>query len=115
MPWWFWILLWVALAALTLLFLILLGFRVFRGFMAVMHDAERAGTRLGEQWDRRTDVQSAPDTAPAAVPGIFGDPHLLRTEYDDGKQARREDRRRRRVARRREHGQPVALRDLPGL
>ena len=38
MPWWSWILIWVALVALSLLFYVLLGIRLFRQFMATMKD-----------------------------------------------------------------------------
>ena len=38
MPWWSWILIWIALVALSLLFYVLLGIRLFRQFMATMKD-----------------------------------------------------------------------------
>ena len=47
MPWWSWILIWIALVALSLLFYVLLGIRLFRQFMATLKDLGAAGRKLG--------------------------------------------------------------------
>lgn len=113
MPWWFWILIWVALAALTLLFLIYCGFRLYRGFTALARDVGSATAVL----DRLSMPQTTPDpAAPADVDlAVFADPADKRTEYETGKVQRQERRRVDRVARRIDRGQPIAVRDLPGL
>jgi len=46
MPWWSWILIWIALIALSLLFYVLLGIRLYRQFMAVMKDLGAAGEKV---------------------------------------------------------------------
>lgn len=113
MPWWSWIVIWVALAALTLLFLIYCGFRLYRGFSAVLTELGRASSVV----DRLT--WSTGDQAGSSdrifEPAVFAEPSLMRAEYRSGKAQRAERRRVNRVARRIERGQPVAVRDLPGL
>jgi hypothetical protein len=115
MPWWSWILLWVALAALSLLFIAFLGWRVFRGFTATMRELAAAESGIGSVG--RTAAAEPGPAAPAAepavsIPAIFADPEAARLNYDAGKQERTEARRLRRVARRAERGQPQSLRDL---
>ena len=47
MPWWSWILIWIALIALSLLFYLLLGIRLFRKFMTTVKELGAAGDNLG--------------------------------------------------------------------
>ena len=47
MPWWSWILIWIALIALSLLFFVLMGVRLFRQFMATVKELGAAGDKLG--------------------------------------------------------------------
>lgn len=110
MPWWSWILIWVVLTAVALLLYVLIGYRLFRKFMAVLSEVQAAGSRLS--------FISA--TAPAAPekafqPAVFADPEEERRRYDEGKAVRKDARRERRVQRRIQHGQPRAWRDIPGL
>lgn len=112
MPWWSWILIWVALVALSLLFYVLLGIRLFRQFMATMKDLGAAGEKLGHL--NPPEVQEAPGEAEGPRPGsaVFASPAVMRHDYEASKLARREERRRRRVQRKKDRGQPQALGDL---
>ncbi|WP_445154355.1 hypothetical protein ACTWLI_13795 [Arthrobacter sp. Hor0625] len=129
MPWWSWILIWIALVALSLLFFGVLGVRLFRQFMATVKE-------LGEAGDRFANLGSAPLTPGSAVvhvgdvasehdgagnsagaqaaPGsaVFAPPAAMRHDYHASKVARQEARRLRRIRRKAERGQPQALRDI---
>lgn len=123
MPWWSWILIWVALVACTLVVLLLGGIYLFRKGVALMRGA---GEALDQLTARRSlpggdaaahdgaGEPSAAAAAPARVPGsaVFADPVLMRREYEDGREKRRLARRDRRVARRRDRGQMQSLADL---
>jgi len=114
MPWWSWILIWIALIALSLLFYVLLGIRLYRQFMAVMKDLGAAGEKVGHLAPAAAiDVDGTPwpgSTPPGTA--IFASRARMRHDYDASKSSRREGRRQRRVQRRRERGQPQSLRDL---
>ncbi|MFD1211532.1 hypothetical protein ACFQ36_05695 [Arthrobacter sp. GCM10027362] len=108
MPFWFWILLWVALCAVALLFIIFLGWRIFRAFMATLADLEAAAAKLT--------VTAAPSPAVpkddgVSIPAVFKDPERVRADYVEGKVRRREARRVRRVARRAARGQRQSVHD----
>jgi len=62
MPWWFWILLWIALVALALLLHLTLGYRLFRKFMATVHD-------LGDAGKRFSNLSPAAETSDVEVAG----------------------------------------------
>lgn len=111
MPWWSWILIWVALVALSLLFYVVLGVRLFRQFMAMMKDLGAAGAKLGQlgpldQPDAPAGNRHRPGSA------VFASPTLVRHDYEASKSSRREERRLRRVQRKTDRGQPQALGDL---
>lgn len=111
MPWWSWILIWVALVAVSLLFYVLLGIRLFRQFMATMKDLSAAGEKLGHL----SPVDAEDSTDPGRIPqgsAVFASPALMRHDYEASKSARRDERRRRRVQRKTDRGQPQALGDL---
>lgn len=117
MPWWSWILIWIALVAVSLLFYVLLGIRLFRQFMATMKDLGAAGERFGAPLADITDPAPQPGTVPEgqrAEPGsaVFASPMQMRHDYLTSKSSRREERRRRRVQRKADRGQPQALRDI---
>lgn len=127
MPWWSWILLWIALVALSLLFYAFLGFRLFRQAMATLKELGEAGSRLGQPGHRSSDPISDldPDAVaeggseaggltPSLPPGlaVFASPEQMRLEYHAGKAARQERRRARRVQRKADRGQPQRLRDI---
>ncbi len=113
MPWWSWILIWIALVALSLLFYVLLGIRLYRQFTAVIKDLGAAGAKLGHlspasvilEDHRRMD-------SPQPGSAVFASPARMRHDYDASKSSRREGRRQKRVQRRAERGQPQLLRDL---
>ncbi|MDK1327794.1 hypothetical protein [Arthrobacter sp. zg-Y1143] len=111
MPWWSWILIWLALAAGAAGFYALIGYRLFQRFLSVLRDVETATAKFSLR---------TPDTVPSMVvedekPGIFTEPAAARKSYEAGKTARRQARRQRRVERRTAKGQPRAWRDFPEL
>jgi hypothetical protein len=108
MPLWFWILLWVALCALALVFIGLLGWRLFRQFMRTLREFESAADRLASGLQAEPPVAEPHQPRPA----ILADPAVLKEEYALGKEQRREQRRQRRVARREARGQRQSLHDL---
>ncbi|MGW9405009.1 hypothetical protein ACWGQ2_13705 [Arthrobacter sp. NPDC055585] len=110
MPWWSWILIWVALTAVALLLYVLIGYRLFRKFMAVLREVQSAGERLSF-----ITAPVPPAEAGRFQPAVFADPEAERRRYDEGKASRKEARRERRVQRRILRGQPRAWRDIPGL
>ncbi|TLM86431.1 hypothetical protein FDW83_01355 [Pseudarthrobacter sp. NamE2] len=112
MPWWSWILLWVALVAVSLLFYALLGIRLFRKFMATVKDLGAAGEKLGRLGPLPEPAETAAAAGPAAGSAVFASPADMRHDYEASTSARREDRRRRRVQRKADRGQPQALGDL---
>ncbi|QDY91107.1 hypothetical protein E7Y32_13490 [Arthrobacter sp. UKPF54-2] len=129
MPWWTWIVIWIALISLSLLFYGVLGVRLFRQFMATVKE-------LGEAGDRFSNFASAPLTSGSAAvhvdpvgsngdgegtgsglraaPGsaVFAPPASMRHDYHASKVARQKARRLRRIRRKAERGQPQALRDI---
>lgn len=110
MEWWTWILLWLALAALALLFLGYLAWRIFRGFTALMDDVGRASELL--------DPESGgpePRNAPPAQTAVFRSPAVVRAENAVASRARKWQRLERRVRRRSDRRQPQLLRDMPHL
>ena len=111
MPWWSWILIWVALVALSLLFYVLLGIRLFRQFMATVKDLGAAGEKLGHLGPMAMPDASDPATPPPGA-AVFASPTLMRHDYEASKSSRREMRRQRRVQRKKDRGQPQALGDL---
>jgi hypothetical protein len=113
MPWWSWILLWVALIAVSLLCYVLLGIRLFRKFMATLHDLSAAGERFGH----RTYLPGHNDDDGGASPkvlgaAVFASPEQMRHDYVTAKASRQEVRRQKRVKRKAERGQPQSLHDI---
>lgn len=114
MPWWSWILIWIALIALSLLFYVLLGIRLYRQFMTVMKDLGAAGAKVAHLAPEAAIVDDGLQPPGSVQPGaaVFASPAQMRHDYDASKSSRREDRRQRRIQRRRDRGQPQSLRDL---
>ena len=119
MPWWSWILIWVALVSLSLLFFVLMGIRLFRQFMATVKELGEAGDKLTRLPVPAAVSGSASDPAPdpdivGIAPGLapFASPHQVRHDYHASKEARREARRQRRIRRKAERGQLQSLRDI---
>ncbi|HET7414261.1 MAG TPA: hypothetical protein VFI97_01020 [Arthrobacter sp.] len=112
MAWWFWILLWVALVALSLLFFGILGLKLFRSFTAVLAELEAAGTRLGSAGHDVGDGSAAGLRTYDARESLFRSRREAKLYYLSSKLQRQEQRRLRRMERKRQRGQPQALRDL---
>ncbi|MBG6190115.1 hypothetical protein IWX64_001051 [Arthrobacter sp. CAN_A212] len=111
MPWWTWIVIWVALLALTLLVLVALGYYLFRKVKALLKEVEHAGEVLDRS---TTPAASLDEVVREPVPlAVFRDPADVRDERAAGKALRVAARRERRVHRRVNRSQPVSLRDLP--
>jgi hypothetical protein len=121
MPWWSWIVIWIALVAVSLLFFVVLGARLYRQFMATLKDlgeaAERfstvpAGPRPAETGDNTHPAGAAHQDAPEPGSAIFASPAQMRHDYRASKFARQEARRQRRIQRKTDRGQPQRLRDI---
>ncbi|MCA4131459.1 hypothetical protein [Arthrobacter sp. M4] len=115
MTWWSWILLWVALIALSLLLHVLLGVRLFRQAMATVKELGAAGEKLGHLGPFPEPDKPDNDGGKRLLPpgsAVFAPPEQMRHDYLAAKAARREARRKRRVERRAERGQPQSLHDI---
>ncbi|ABM07859.1 MULTISPECIES: hypothetical protein [Micrococcaceae] len=113
MPWWFWILLWIALIALSLLLHLTLGYRLYRKFMSTVHELAAAGKRFSNLSPvvETSDVDGA-NPRPEPGSAIFASPDQMRHDYLTAKAFRQEVRRQRRVKRKAERGQPQSLHDI---
>jgi hypothetical protein len=113
MPWWSWILLWVALIAVSLLCYLLLGIRLFRKIMATLRELSAAGAKLGHLPTAPEPPQDDGGTGrPLPGSAVFASPEQMRHDYFAAKASRRELRRQRRVKRKAERGQPQSLHDI---
>ena len=119
MPWWSWILIWVALIALSLLFIVLLGFRLWRGVVALTRTFNQVSDERTAFWDSslRKATQEHVTDGRTAMPGsaVFAPPEKMKDDYLAAKEERRFVRLQRRVARRKERGQLQSLRDIEAL
>lgn len=116
MPWWSLIVIWVALLALTALFILFLGFRVFRGAMSTLGEFEAAADRLQLNGGQTfADTDSDGRNGSAFVSAVFSTPDNVRTANASGRTERIARRRAGRVRLRAERGQPQLLRDMPHL
>ncbi|NJC22371.1 hypothetical protein BJ994_001447 [Arthrobacter pigmenti] len=110
MVWWTWILLWVALIAVSLLFFGFLAWRLFRGFTALMEETGRASEALTPSFTGTETAESR-----HFVSSVFRAPTEVRAENALNTRLRRWARLQRRVRRRVLRRQPQLLRDLPHL
>lgn len=116
MLWWMWIVLWVALIAVSVIFLVVVGFRVFRRMMRTLGE-------FGEAMDRLEVNVSDADGGPGRssgipgipVPAVFSTPEDVRAAREVARVRRSDDRRSRRVRHRAERRQPQLLQDMPHL
>ncbi|KQN88546.1 hypothetical protein [Arthrobacter sp. Leaf69] len=122
MPWWSWIVIWIALVALSLLFFVVLGARLFRQFMATVKELEAAGERFSsfpsapghaDTPGTGTD-ETAEGSGSLPEPGsaVFASPVQMGHDYRASKHARQDARRQRRIQRKADRGQPQRLRDI---
>lgn len=116
MLWWMWIVLWVALVAVSVIFLVVVGFRVFRRGMRTFGEFGEAMDRL-EVNVPSGDGGAHPHTGVPGipVPAVFSTPEDVRAAREVARTRRMDDRRSRRVVRRAERGQPQLLQDMPHL
>ncbi|GAA4659168.1 hypothetical protein [Arthrobacter cryoconiti] len=119
MSWWSWILLWIALVALSLLFIAWLALRIWRAASTTMRAASEVGEELGAYWDGQVKLaQDEHVTSERFVtPGsaVFATPEQMKDDYLAAKEDRQFVRLQRRVARRKERGQLQSLRDITAL
>ncbi len=116
MLWWMWIVLWVALVAVSVIFLVVVGFRVFRRGMRTLGEFGEAMDRLavGVPTDDGAAVPHA-GVPGIPVPAVFAAPAEVRAARDAARTRRSGDRRSRRVRKRSDRRQPQLLRDMPHL
>jgi hypothetical protein len=121
MPWWSWIVIWIALVALSLLFFGVLGLRLYRQAMTTLEELGEAADRFSRLPspavpEARSATAEADDAEAALrpVPGdaVFASPARMRHDYHASKSARQNARRLRRIQRKKDRGQPQALRDI---
>jgi hypothetical protein len=124
MPWWSWIVIWIALIALSLLFFGVLGVRLYRQAMNTLEELGDAAERLSRipspsapeagSATAEADAPDGTDAGPRPVPGdaVFASPARMRHDYHASKFARQNARRLRRIQRKKDRGQPQALRDI---
>ena len=75
MPWWSWIVIWIALVALSLLFFGVLGVRLFRQFMATLKELGEAAERFSTCLHRRAPAPlQRPTPAGAGAAGSADQP-----------------------------------------
>jgi hypothetical protein len=117
-PWWFWVLLWVALLVCSAAAAVGAGFWLVRKALRAVRDAGESLGRVAAPsgFAERAAARSEDSSTAAAFPdpggAVFSDPDEMRRAYAEGKAARQEARRRRRIARRAQRGQAQSLRDL---
>ncbi len=119
MPWWSWILIWIALIALSLLFVAFLGWKIWRWSSSTMRAVSDVMAERSEYWDaslEKSRVEHVTQTR-TTVPGsaVFATPGKMKDDYVAAKEERRFARLQRRVARRKERGQLQSLRDIEDL
>jgi uncharacterized iron-regulated membrane protein len=122
MPWWSWIVIWIALIALSLLFFGVLGLRLYRQAMTTLGELGEAAERFSRlpspsspaPGPASADAPDGTDADPRPVPGaaVFASPARMRHDYHASKFARQNARRLRRIQRKKDRGQPQALRDI---
>ncbi|MCU1632253.1 MAG: hypothetical protein JWM61_905 [Micrococcaceae bacterium] len=116
MLWWMWIVLWVALVAVSVIFLVAVGFRVFRRGMRTLGEFGEAMDRLEMNVPPDDGVTTSALGVPGiAVPAVFSAPRDVRAARELAKTGRLDDRRSRRVRKRVLRGQPQLLQDMPHL
>ena len=124
MPWWSWIVIWIALIALSLLFFGVLGLRLYRQAMTTLEELGEAAERFSHMpspsvpaagpatADADAPDGTDPDERPVPGDAVFASPARMRHDYHASKFARQNARRLRRIQRKKDRGQPQALRDI---
>jgi hypothetical protein len=116
MLWWMWIVLWVALLAVSVIFLVVVGFGVFRRGMRTVGEFGEAMDRFEMNMPADDDARNRPAGVPGIpVPAVFSAPEEVRAAREAAKIRRLDDRRSRRVRKRDRSSQPQLLQDMPHL
>ncbi|AIY00260.1 hypothetical protein ART_0661 [Arthrobacter sp. PAMC 25486] len=119
MPWWSWIVIWIALIALSLLFMVFLGFRLWRGVVALARTFNQVSAERSAFWDKSLEKARVEHVTEerTTIPGgaVFATPEKMKDDYLAAKEERRFARLLRRVARRKERGQLQSLRDIEAI
>lgn len=111
-----WVVLWVAVVAVSAIFLTVVGFRVFRRGMRTLHEFGEAMDRFEMNPAGDDDgTPSRPGLPGIPLPAVFAEPGEVQTAHGLAKLRRIDDRRSRRVRRRTERGQPQLIQDMPHL
>ncbi|MBW4095282.1 MAG: hypothetical protein HIU81_07855 [Acidobacteria bacterium] len=120
MPWWSWIVIWVALVAVSLLYVGALGLWLWRRFAATRQelahasaalDARRDYSDTGATVDESTTSATVSEPKIAGV-AIFASPEQMKDDYFGAKAKRKSVRRARRVALRTQRRQLQKLSDV---
>ncbi|MCQ9165797.1 MULTISPECIES: hypothetical protein [unclassified Arthrobacter] len=105
--------------ALALLFVVLMGLKVWRDGLKTLHAVNEVGEQLGTHWAECSEAaaQAQKGEARSTVPGaaVFATPEKMKDDYLAAKEARQFSRLQQRVARRKERGQLQSLRDIKAL
>jgi hypothetical protein len=120
MLWWMWIVLWVAVVAVSVIFLVVVGFKVFRRGVRTLGEFGEAMDRLEVNVGRGDNDGGPAGVRAGGVPGItvpavFSAPEDVRAAARAAQAERRLGRRTVRVMKRSRRGQPQLLKDLPHL
>ena len=110
-----WLVLWVALVAVSALFLLAVGFRVFRKALATLDEFEKASSLLDAAPPTSASDAAAGEASGSPAPAVFAQPAEVRRANHEARLLRQGRRRERRIRRRAENRRPQLLRDLPHL
>lgn len=111
--------LWIALVALSLLFIAWLALRIWRAASTTMRTASEVGEELSAYWDGQVkltqDQREMSERSVSPGSAVFATPEQMKDDYVAAKEDRQFIRLQRRVARRKERGQLQSLRDITAL
>ena len=111
MPWWFWVLLWTALVAVSAAVLLLLAWRTAARFFAALKEIGILGEDMGDRWEQGSQ-EIAQTIRRAPVPGVLVPVRQAREDYLRGRSTRQKRKVAQRIARRDRLGQPQRIGDL---
>jgi hypothetical protein len=115
MSWWMWLVLWIALVAVSALFLLAVGFQVFRKAMATLDEFGKASSLLDAAPPTHASDAAAGEGPDSPVPAVFAQPSEVRRANHEARLRRQGRRRERRIRRRAENRRPQLVGDLPHL
>lgn len=110
---------WIALIALSLLYIVMLGMKLWRDATKTMRTLGEVTEEVSTKWDNYMEASKEAHVTIVStnVPGsaVFATPEQMKDDYLASKKQRQFDRLLRRVARRKERGQLQSLRDITAL